>query len=518
MKDLIAQFFRWAGSLFSGKRRTRIAPEVMEKMAGWKLRHPVILTVRDVDLSLWQSAVEEVVFKKLGGRPRRAEVLKHPMMQAVSEHVRKVTAGEPIDSKETPQTVDDHFDCLVQASALFMQRSVAKVRGKPDEAAKADQEIQRRAYEDGDPGFLTAVAIYEGYYALGLREPIYRDWQKEGKGDPEYGVIPWELPAGAKVGIIGDWGTGMDDALALLSDLVRREPDVIIHLGDIYYAGTDHQAQETFLRIFDEVFQALRPGKPRIPVFNMAGNHDYYARGTGFYLTLDQVNQALGADYVQPASFFCLRTADKSWQILGADTGVNDHTWTDAISPLFKGPGLVDSEAAWHRDKLSDSPKNAARTLLLSHHQFFSQDGVGSEFTPDAYINEKLRAIFSPYFATKIPAWIWGHEHAFGMFQNGLLGLQRGRLLGCSAYEQTEPGKVPPHAKDVPLQAFALQDIAGFANHAYAVIEFPAADSPDKDLAVSYYQIPSWGINQDSDPPPPLANPLITSETFPFHW
>lgn len=84
-------------------------------------------------------------------------------------------------------------------------------------------------------------------------------------------------PMGTHLGIIGDWGNGMDDAAALLSDLVRREPDVIIHLGDIYYAGTDHQVQEAFLRIFDDVFQALRPGRPRIPVFNMAGNHDYGA-------------------------------------------------------------------------------------------------------------------------------------------------------------------------------------------------------------------------------------------------
>ncbi len=518
MKDSIARICRWAGSLFGKAEHVLLTAAQIEKLQGWRLRHPVLFTVRDLDLSLWQSAVEEAVFKQIGGKPRRADVLSHPLMQAVNEHARKTTEGEAIASQEAPRTTDDHFDTLVHASALFLERSVARVKGKVEAATAAHQEIKRRAFEDGDPGFLTAVAIYEAYYAMGLREPMYRDWQKEGKGDAEYGVIPWELPAGAKVGLIGDWGTGMDDAVALLSDLVRKEPDAIIHLGDIYYAGTDHQAQQAFLRIFDQVFETLRPGRPRIPVFNMAGNHDYYARGTGFYLTLDQVNQALGAKYTQPASFFCLRTADKSWQILGADTGVNDHTWSDAISPWFKGPGLVDSEAAWHRDKLSDDPKNPAKTLLLSHHQFYSQNGVGSEFTPGVYINEKLRAIFSPYFPNKIAAWMWGHEHAFGMYENGLLGLQRGRLVGCSAYEQPEPGKVPPHAREIPVQTFALGEVAGFSNHAYAVIEFPKAGSASQDLEVSYYQIPSWGANQDGDPPPALANPLITTESIPFHW
>lgn len=57
----------------------------------------------------------------------------------------------------------------------------------------------------------------------------------------EEGIINYRFPKNAKIGIIGDFGTGLPDSLALLNDLiVNKQADIILHLGDVYYAGTPH--------------------------------------------------------------------------------------------------------------------------------------------------------------------------------------------------------------------------------------------------------------------------------------
>lgn len=43
----------------------------------------------------------------------------------------------------------------------------------------------------------------------------------------------------SKIGIIGDFGTGLKDSIELLTNMiVKHGVSVILHLGDVYYAGT----------------------------------------------------------------------------------------------------------------------------------------------------------------------------------------------------------------------------------------------------------------------------------------
>jgi hypothetical protein len=43
---------------------------------------------------------------------------------------------------------------------------------------------------------------------------------------------------------------------------------------------------------------------------------------------------------------------------------------------------------------------------------------------------------FQPCFRSRVAAWLWGHEHNFVLFENGLFGLAKGRLLSASAFEE----------------------------------------------------------------------------------
>ncbi|HEY6764907.1 MAG TPA: metallophosphoesterase [Candidatus Sulfotelmatobacter sp.] len=66
-------------------------------------------------------------------------------------------------------------------------------------------------------------------------------WQRE------HQLFRNQIPASptCKIGVIGDWGTGMDDSIALFDTLVAMKPDVIIHVGDIYYSGTPTECTKT---------------------------------------------------------------------------------------------------------------------------------------------------------------------------------------------------------------------------------------------------------------------------------
>lgn len=52
-------------------------------------------------------------------------------------------------------------------------------------------------------------------------------------------IIKYKFPSDAKIAIIGDFGTGLSDSFGLLRHaVIDKQVDIILHLGDVYYAGT----------------------------------------------------------------------------------------------------------------------------------------------------------------------------------------------------------------------------------------------------------------------------------------
>ena len=99
-------------------------------------------------------------------------------------------------------------------------------------------------------------------------------------------VIEQCFPDNATIAVIGDWGTGMNDALVLLQQIARNfQPDVLLHLGDIYYSGLPSECKSHFTDLIDK---AWPDGGPRTKplVFTLDGNHDRYAGSNGGYYDL----------------------------------------------------------------------------------------------------------------------------------------------------------------------------------------------------------------------------------------
>ena len=471
-----------------------------------------ITRVHDPHLSLWQAVVAEQVRSELGEGHSNADVAADPRMAAANRHVTALAAGDDAEGAPTAPSIDE--DREAHLSHLGLQMAMAHADGDTERAAALEAEV--RKYSDAQwLAFLTqCISAFATYYLEYGGVFKYNDWQKEGGGNLSYGVVEWRLPNDATVGIIGDWGTGLDDARQLLRDLMtNHKPAAIIHLGDIYYAATPTECQANYATVISQVFDETLGAGNRIPVFTLAGNHDYYSLGYDFYDTFTAMNSSI-AGAQQVASYFCLRTEDDGWQFLAMDTGWGDGNPGDQKDPTFAGPQLQPNEVTWLRHKLDTF---AGATVLLSHHQLFSANAkINGMLSPKAgtpYLNTYLMDAFSSYFARNVAAWLWGHEHNFVLYQNGLFGLAKGRLVGNSAYE--EATSEAPYAVVYPQVAYLdptkyqLGSDGGYYNHGYAVIELEGRSSPTDPVAISYYEYPSWG---DTPPQSPPSSTLIYTE------
>ena len=445
--------------------------------------------------------------------------MAHPVSRSVAAHVAAEQTGHGLGNLGHHLEAGAEHEVLAHLSKHFSEEAqAAVVEGGPWERLEAHirnavsrfeasllARLGARRFGNRDPLWVEAATIYAQYWAESGGKIRYRDWKADGNADPDYGVIGYRLPADARVAVLGDWGTGMDDAEALLRQVMQEhKPTAVIHLGDVYYAGTRDECQSNFIDIFERAFKDFG----RVPVYTIPGNHDYYAFGLGFYDLIDRMNAAGDPSWRQQASYFCLRTADDAWQFLGMDTGQDDG------DPLHKkgAPSLRDSEVEWLGDKIDRFP---GRTVLLSHHQVFSSHGTVDEGAPKPYLNQHLLDAFRGRL-DKVAAWFWGHEHNLALYEDGLMGVRKGRLVGSSAFE-SELDDNPNTVKyaEVPFQLFGAGPVhAGkvgeFFNHSYAVIDL---HGPSGAAAVEYYQIPSWGGRAPVLLPPDQKS-LLATETL----
>jgi len=365
-------------------------------------------------VSLYQSAVDEVVRSThglvgLASRPG----LDHDLIH-VATQVAELKATGTAELPERPPAKAD------ETAWTFAKMSFELMEAR----ACGDTAKERRIRNDFrfnvcDPRWIRTIESYAKYFGphgTGSAIPYVRAAQVGPRTVP--------LKPGATVALIADWGTGTDIAVSLLEELALKKPDVVIHLGDIYYSGTSEECDVNFKRIIDTI---LERATQHIPVYTLAGNHDMYSGGAGYYGLLATLNCEACR---QPASFFCLR--NEHWQFIAMDTGLHDYdplTVDDVVTFLEK------DEEDWIVDRIAEFK---GKTILLSHHPLFSafsrigpvgEDGVLCAHNPMlAQSFERFRQ------AAKQPiaAWFWGHEHNLYVYES-YLGLERGRCIGHGA-------------------------------------------------------------------------------------
>lgn len=384
------------------------------------------------------------------------------MTQSAGTALSPGTATASLHTEGTPIAVP--LDCAKTAAAFLL----AEMTGDHVKSDKLAGELKFAVCDV--LGWSECVTTYLGYKASGGSLPYRANMN-----------VVVDLDRKSKIAIIGDWGTGDEVAINLLQQVTSFKPDLLVHLGDVYYAGTPHEEQSNFLDVCRQVLGN------NIPLFSLCGNHDMYSGGMGYYALVDHIGQQ--------ASYFCLQNA--SWQFLAMDTGHNDNdplTVTGNMTSLMKVGDW--SEADWHLAKVQQ-PGNR-RTVLLSHHQLFSPFGsVGTIETEQYAFNPNLFSNFQSVIE-KIDWWFWGHEHTLAVF-DPYMGLKRGRCIGASAVpvftdqqSYASASGLKTYQEGMPLPTWdsggELGDNGTQYNHTFAIMTLTGASAN-----VDYFQVPILG-------------------------
>ena len=206
------------------------------------------------------------------------------------------------------------------------------------------------------------------------------------------------IPDDARIAILGDWGTGLYGAPVCSDSIARSQPalNAIVHLGDVYYAGTSNEVASRFLDAWPKVSGATN--------WALNSNHEMYSGGEGYFgKTLQDPR------FSNKSS--CFSFQNSYFLFLGLDTAYQEHD-------------ISASQVAWITRRIQNA--GTRRVVLLSHHQPFSQFESGGE---------KLQAKLSALLTGKqIYAWYWGHEHRCALFDQHPTWGFLGRCIGHSGY------------------------------------------------------------------------------------
>ncbi len=223
------------------------------------------------------------------------------------------------------------------------------------------------------------------------------------------GTKPEPIPDIATIAMTADWGTGLYGA-PKIAEQIRKTGgfELLMHLGDVYYSGTEQEVQERFLDIWPR-----DAGKRTIAVNS---NHEMYSGGFGYFkLALPAIGQK--------SSYLAFE--NKHWLLVVLDTAYVDHD-------------MDNEQVAWLnlvRKQSTEANNGQAKKLaLFSHQQLFSRlDSQGPK------LQNALRHLLN---TQAITAWYWGHEHQCVIYdKHSTFGLF-GRCLGNGGIPEVRKGEV----------------------------------------------------------------------------
>jgi Calcineurin-like phosphoesterase len=296
------------------------------------------------------------------------------------------------------------------------------------------------------PGRLLKWVPHVMRYWFHKKHP-YRDYS-----DPARDNGIYKIENKTSLSILGDWGTGTDEAHAVAQQALAAHPDYTVHLGDVYYVGDATEVRENFFGEKTSPYAPVTWPMGSKASFALLGNHEMYARGSGYFNSIlprmgfrtagaaqnaaaqppfnataqsptastpraaNPPQQAVVWGSGQWASFFCLE--NEYWRIIGLDTGYNSTAFDWGKMPGFQRlKGLRKSlhfkpkceipapMLDWLQNTVQpDADKRGL--ILLSHH------GSHSAFS-DWY---RFPAMQLAKIIHRPVLWFWGHEHKVAIY------------------------------------------------------------------------------------------------------
>jgi len=292
-----------------------------------------------------------------------------------------------------------------------------------------------------------------------------------------------------RIAFAGDIGTCDLVMENLLKAIKLQDPHIIIHLGDIYVAGTSSECNafwKTYTNAFPE--ENKRP-----PLWSIPGNHEYIDAGEGYFTQL--VNKSRLGDYQhsnsQEASYFCLENEALKLQILGLDTGYNSKNFQLPLGgeEMDYSTALHPKEAEWAQERLIRAKERGLRTILLTHHQLYS--AFWKKKKANTILGDQILKT-----GQTITAWLWGHEHRVGVYgPDEDLRVRSGQCLGhgaipemgSHAYRASKDAVYQFDQEYVPDAVKVYQNFEEIYNTGFALMEVQSDNT--QEISMSYFQV-----------------------------
>ena len=249
-------------------------------------------------------------------------------------------------------------------------------------------------YEQFDPGWAEAFAVFLESLILG-KHPFM--------------AIPQtvQIPDAVTIALAGDWGTGDWRTAAnpapstdVKTHMAFLQPDLTIHLGDVYYGGTADQEQHLLVNLW--------PAGPK-GSFALNSNHEMYSGAKPYFQAV------ANAPFSQQhgCSYFAVENSD--WVIVGLDSAY----FADELGLYMDGSLGPDGGA--QVQFLQQLVATNKKVIVLTHHNGLAEDGSSTTKLWDQ--------VMSGFPADKGPAyWYWGHVHAAVVYHNQE---PQGRNVAC---------------------------------------------------------------------------------------
>ncbi len=205
-------------------------------------------------------------------------------------------------------------------------------------------------------------------------------------------IRPAGSPRSLTLAMAGDWGSGrwndpdkVYPAETVLTQMLATEPDYMVHLGDVYYAGTPSDSlidPDEEGRYFTDLW---KPGSRGALALN--SNHEMYSGANGLYEALE--NPMFAAQ--RGATYFAIEFED--WLVLGLDSAFYDN------SLMFMHGALNDPDQNTFIENLNPQDK---LVLVLTHHNGLLYNGKKKQ---------PLWGQVCDALGKQPEVWYWGHIH-----------------------------------------------------------------------------------------------------------
>lgn len=185
----------------------------------------------DPKLSCWQAAVASVAHGSDFGPASLAAGI--PLRDMGHEMVGAAAVAADVQAS-TPGQGPSVLEGVAKCASMALEIGLAQANG--DMLRVAELRAAFEQYGSCDLRWIECVQEFNRFYHAAKTNKAYKRWEHLSD------FVEDSLPARCRIGVIGDWGTGEPRAQAVLRQIAQHKPDILLHLGDIYYACTEQEA------------------------------------------------------------------------------------------------------------------------------------------------------------------------------------------------------------------------------------------------------------------------------------